>query len=222
MKPHVGLLALALGACATPENSPPAGLDDLVDKIAGGYSNAAQYAAAPNAWKIEPAIGDAPPWLDQQFAVFEKLEAPAIGNDVIYLQWRKGAADGPISRQRIWSFYHDEDGQPRMDFFSFPRGSEPEDTKALTSLTRQDLVGYGEKCALEVAVSGDGFFAEIPPTCQIKSQSGRDMRLTAEINLSGDTLTYHEAGVRPNGDIVFRVPGSAPRAPYRFERVSAD
>ena len=92
----------------------------LVTALAGNWNNAAQFADAPNALKVPPSVnGD---WLDLQHAAFTPIEAPAIGERVLYLEWRNGGPDGAISRQRIWSFRTDTTGATRMDFFAFVDG----------------------------------------------------------------------------------------------------
>jgi hypothetical protein len=221
---HLRLLAplLLLGGCAaTPPPATPDPAARIVASLAGTWDNAAQYAAAPQALKVPPSVEGE--WLDLQHAAFFAVEAPAIGPRVLYLEWRSGGPDGPISRQRIWSFRDDADGTPRMDFFAFVdgapwagRGAEP---GAFATLGRDALRGYDDRCALRFALSGArGFEGRIgADECTLTAASGRRMGIDAEVVLDADgTLSYREAGRLADGRYAFRVP---PTRPYRFVRM---
>ena len=222
--------ALVLAACAT-----PAGEDDhtgatapdidlVLDQLTGGFDNSAQYEAAPDALKRPPAPGHPYDWLDLQSADFFTVEAPQIGEHVVYLEWRSGGAGGEISRQRIWSFLADESGRATgMDFFTFRtperfagRGDE---AGAFTALTSDDLIGYPEGCTLQARrPAGLGWVFEVnAEDCRITARSGRVMGIQARIDLitgPGERLiTYAEAGVLEDGAYAFKVPGGPA---YRF------
>lgn len=211
-------LGLGLAACAaSPAGSDP--LERLSAALAGAYANAQQFADADVALRRPPAVGDPYEWIDAQHAVFHRVSAPLIGGYVVYLEWRSGDLDGPISRQRLWSFRLDEAGAPRMDFFTFRdpsayagRGGE---AGAFLGLQPADLIGYGDACALVVTNMDDGFAAAIPEDCAITARSGRRMRLGAHVTLDGRTLTYQEEGVLEDGTVAFRVPGGPA---YLFNR----
>ena len=201
----------ALYACAAP--MPTGGA------LTGAWTNAAQFAAAPDALKQPPAAGHPYDWIDVQHARFAPVSAPALGDAVWYLEWRAGGPDGDISRQRLWAFRETGAGRV-MDFYTF-RDAEPyagvlTDDGRFAALTPEDLIGYGEACALPVTQTPDGWRAAIPETCVIVARSGRSMTLSAEIVLAGDALSYSEAGVLEGGAYAFKVPGGPP---YRFERV---
>lgn len=205
---RVLFLALALSACATAAPDP---LNGYANGLVGSWSNAQQWAQAPEALRQTPAAGHPYDWLDYQAAEFYRVEAPQIGAHVVYLEWR--GEDGQISRQRVWSFRRDDSGAVRMDFFTLRtpealagRGAE---ANAFASLTAADLISYGDACALQVRWLGDGgaFLADIPATCRITSRSGRSMRLTAQVHLGGGALAYQEAGVLEDGAFAFKVPG---------------
>jgi hypothetical protein len=193
-------------------------VDRIVADLEGVWSNTAQYAAAPDALKVEPSVdGD---WLDLQHAEFHRIEAPMIGERVLYLEWRRGAADGPISRQRLWSFRTDADGTVRMDFYAFidgasfaGRGAEP---GAFANLDASALRSYGPDCALRFDASpGGGWVGRITgDQCRIVAASGRQMGIDATIQFGTDgVLSYQEAGRLDDGRYAFRVP---PTMPYRF------
>jgi len=218
--------ALVLAACAAMEPPAVAGrqsaVEGLVSDLAGSWSNAAQYEAAPEALKRPPAPGRPYDWLDLQHADFHAVDAPALGEHVVYLEWRSGAADGPISRQRLWVFHEDADGMAAgMDFFTFRnaepfagRGAEP---GAFTALTEADLIGYPDGCTLQPFTrAAPGLQFEVSPQdCRIIARSGREMGISASISFTADEITYAEAGVLEEGRYAFLVPGGLA---YAFKR----
>lgn len=217
-------MALALIGCAsappeTPSRDPVAAA--FASALVGRWDNAAQWDRAPEDLRRPPAAGHPYDWIDHQSAAFYRVEAPLIGDQVIYLEWRSGGPEGPISRQRLWSFRIDEAGAPRMDFFTFieptPYAGRGSDADAFEAIQPSDLIGYGETCALVVTPSSASeFTAAIPETCVITARSGRRMRLDAVVTLAGRLLTYREQGVLDDGTVAFKVPGGPP---YLFERL---
>ena len=188
--------------------------------LAGVYDNAAQYEAAPEALKVAPSVdGD---WLDHQHAIFARVDAPALGKQVLYLEWRSGGPDGPISRQRIWSFRDDADsGQVRMDFYAFVDGQawagRAEEPDAFVDLEPASLRGYGPDCALRFVRGEQGGWrgAISAEECTLVAASGRAMGINAVVRLDADgTLHYQESGRLESGRYAFRVP---PTEPYRFK-----
>lgn len=193
----------------------------LVAALSGAWDNAAQFEAAPAALKVPPSVQGE--WLDMQHARFARIDAPAIGTQVLYLEWRSGGPQGPVSRQRIWSFRHEADGALRMDFYAFIDG-KPWAGRALepgvfAELKAADLRGYGPACALR--------FEQAKPTaairgevrgdyCTITAASGRRMAIDASVELKSDgSLHYRESGRLEDGRFAFRVP---PTTPYEFTR----
>jgi hypothetical protein len=216
--------ALSLAACASSQSEPapaPAfepgrspAMEHELEWLTGAWSNAEQYAAAPDALKREPAPGHPYDWLDLQYAEFTRIDAPRVGDYVVYLEWRAGGPDGPISRQRIWSFLADAQGRPAgMDFYTFNnpdlyagRAQEP---WMFADLSPEDLTGYPDGCTLSPSAPASvGIFYRLnPATCTITARSGRTMALRADIQLHPGRLTYSEAGVLESGAYAFLVPG---------------
>ena len=204
------LLWLAAPA-ATAADAPPT-LDRIVDWLGGHYSNEAQIAT-----------GELDAEENLLFPVFKKVDVPAFGTHVIYLQWPIGGPDGRLQRQRLWAFHEDaETGATRMSFFTL---REPErwldahlDPAKIRDMTPQDTVGYPNTCLLPVAFTEETITTSIPPTCQIISQATRTtMTLQATITITPNQITYQEAAARPDGSIVFHVP---PRGQYVFDRIA--
>lgn len=197
--------------------------DRIAADLAGTWSNATQHTAAPDALRVEPTVDGE--WLDLQHAAFHRVHAPAIGERVLYLEWRRGAADGPISRQRLWSFRTDAAGAVRMDFHAFvdgaPFAGRGGEAGAFAGLEPSALRSYASECALRFeALPGGGWAGRITEDhCRIVAASGRAMGIAATVELDRDgVLTYQESGRLDDGRYAFRVP---PTMPYRFERVPA-
>jgi hypothetical protein len=217
-----GAAIAMLAGCATPREDvkrPPT--DPVawsVERLVGSYDNFFQYSEAPDALKVPPSVGGR--WLDRKHAVFRSVKVPALGPNVVYLEWRSDGPTGPISRQRLWQFRLDEAGQPRMDFYTIRKperlagaAGTPE---AFQSLTRDDLVGYPAACAARVTPTPQGWTARIlPAECSIVAGSGRTMALDVTIRVEAATVSYQEAGLLPDGAAAFRVP---PERPYLFAR----
>lgn len=219
MRLVLSVLAVSLAACAIPR-MPTDPRDALLSGLAGDWDNRAQFAAAPDALKMPPSVDGE--WLDLQHATFTRVDAPAIGDHVLYLEWRKGGPEGEISRQRIWSFRSDPTDGLRMDFYAFidgkPYTGKSNEDGAFATLTSDTLRGYGPACALRFDLSPAGFEGAISvQECTITAASGRRMGINARVALTADgTLEYQESGVLDNGRYAFRVP---PTEPYRFQRI---
>jgi hypothetical protein len=212
------ILVPLLTGCATLEGAQR----DHAVRLTGSWDNSAQMAAAPDALKRPPVAGGAYEWIDGQHATFFPVRAPAItgrGARAIYLIWRSGGPDGPISRQRLWVFRNSAEHGLGMDFYAFKDGRPFETAKrgddAFKRLTLNDLTAYGPQCTLPVTATDTGWRAAIPSSCAITARSGRKMTLSAQIELSSDTLTYSEQGTLESGALAFKVPGGPS---YQFVR----
>jgi hypothetical protein len=196
---------------------------DPARALVGTWDNQAQFEAADPALHRPPAAGDPYPWLDRQHATFRIVEAPALagaGGTAVHLLWRAGGPEGPISRQRLWVFRPEpHSGRLEMHFHAFlnpePFATAAPDSVAFRTLTLRDVTAYPERCVLPVKRTRHGFRASIPQFCEISTQSGRVMTLSADIQLSRDSLTYSEQGLLPDGAVAFRVPSPGP---YVFAR----
>lgn len=213
--------ALFVSACALPQGA-PAPVNPAWSVLEGAWSNQPQYDAAPDALKRDPAPGHPYDWLDLQYAEFFTVEAPQLGEAVVYLEWRAGAPDGPISRQRIWVFHDDAQGRPAgMDFYTFadpdPYAGRGAQAGAFTDLSLADMIGYPDGCTLRADLSAaeQVVFEADPNDCVITARSGRAMGIRARITLGPDRLAYSEAGVLGDGSYAFLVPGGE-RLAYQF------
>jgi hypothetical protein len=211
-----------IAACATQsidaqELTPRAAAQMLI----GAYDNQDQFTAAPDSLKRPPAPGYPYDWIDVQHGVFQSVSAPEIGDNTLYVEWRRG--DGSISRQRLWSFRQDENGHVRMEYFSFrtpdsfvaKRGDDP----VFAALRADDMISYGPACALHVTSRSpdQGWLGVIDEaSCEITgTTSGRRMGLRVRLAVGPDGLSYEEAGILPDGAYAFKVPGGVP---YKMKR----
>ncbi len=215
------IACVALFSCATQSKPAEQAEDALITALSGTWDNGAQYGVTADTLKIPPSVnGD---WLDLQHAIFKPITAPAIGDRVLYLEWRNKAADGTvgaISRQRIWSFKTDANKVVRMDFYAFMDGKPwTENSANFNDLRPEALRGYGNACALYFIQTFTTFTGEITAKdCSITAASGRRMGINARVTLRADgSLEYQESGVLDDGRFAFRVP---PAQPYRFMRLS--
>ncbi len=220
--------ALLLAGCVAgpqaPRSAAPAPLPAVVESVAGEYDTKRQFEAAPVEWRREPVAGYPYDWLDRQHAVFRWVRAPALGEHVLFLEWRRGGPEGPISRQRIWVFERRQ-GRWVMDFYTLPASPAREVTSLLdadfSALRREQLTGYGSTCSLTATSRGRAVEFSIPEGCSIVARSGRRMRLAAVVRFEDDAVRYREQGVLDDGAIAFLVPGRV-GLDYLFERTGSD
>ncbi len=207
-------LGLSLACCsfASAAAEEDSTLNRLVNSLEGRYSNAAQVDA-----------GELDAENNLLFPVFSRVDIPAFGSHVVYLQWPIGAPDGSLQRQRLWTFHADAaTGAIGMRFFTLREPDRWLDAHTnptkVHAMTPADTIGYPDACLLPVAEANGIFQASIPSSCEIVSQATRTtMTLQASITIAADRITYSESGVRPDGSIVFKVP---PSGQYAFERIA--
>jgi hypothetical protein len=196
-------------------------LATLLGWIAGEFDNRQQVVRGENfLLESTPEASGAP---DLLFPVFAQVEAPALGANVIYLQWPIGSPEGRLQRQRIWTFAVDEQRNALvMDFFTLRdpdrwRDAHLKSNTVLRDITREDLIPYPAACRLPFRRHADVFIGEIPRgECRIISQQTRtDMTINARVVIARDQIWYQESGVRQDGSVVFKVPVSGS---YQFKR----
>jgi hypothetical protein len=226
----VTLAALALLVHLAPRAREAAGgtehplvaeLATLLGWLEGSFDNRRQVELGENALHDAPADPERAP--DLLFPVFARVQAPALGEHVVYLQWPMGSPDGRLQRQRIWTFEPDPARNAViMDFFTLREPERWRDAHlapddAMLEITRADLIPYPPACRLPFRRHADVFIGEIPKgACRIVSQQTRtDMTINARVIVGRDQVWYDESGVRPDGSVVFQVPASGT---YQFRR----
>jgi hypothetical protein len=208
---RIATLSLFLTACASLTDRPSSTPGQA---LIGTWDNQAQIKAAPADLLRPPAAGNPYPWVDAQSAQFFEVSAPKIAgpkDQAIYLIWRSGGVNGPISRQRLWVFRLQANGGTVMDFYAFKNpeaySSARSGTDAFQNVTLDDLTAYGPACSLPVRKTATGWTASIPATCSITARSGRKMTLSANLVLDGKSFSYQEQGMLETGAYAFKVPG---------------
>lgn len=189
------------------------------------YGSAA-YWASVLAGRFSNAQPDVPTHeLDLQYAAHTRVDAPALGEHVIYVEWRSGVSDGPVSRQRIWMFREGEEGwSTGFDVFKFrdPEAfaGRADDEGAFASLTEEALIGYPEACLVETRSPAHGgyYFTIASNDCIVTTEAGEEIRLRASLHGHHHFFTYREWTSTLEGRLVFQFP-DAPY-PYSFRRLS--
>ena len=192
----------------------------LLNWVQGSFSNARQTREGTNALADKPATADAAP--DLLFPIFKKIDVPALGAHVVYLQWPMGSPEGKLQRQRIWVFADDPARNAiMMKFYTLKEPQkwlnahlEPGKVRAMTAA---DVIPYPPACDLPFRRHGDVFLGEIPRgDCKIVSQETKtSMTINGRIIVSKNQVWYNESGTRDNGAVVFQVPRSGA---YEFDR----
>lgn len=183
---------------------------DLMTVLAGSFDTRRQFARAPSRLKVAPSVAET--WLDRQYARVTRLENWEL-SPALFVEWRTGGPDGPVSRQRIWVPY-DDACNITMAFYGFRKPVSPDSLPARGS---DDLIAYSPECIVRWERRGKNWIGRLDPAeCRIVAQSGRAMRLDVTIVADKDGFTYQEAGILDSGAKAFAVP---PTMPYRFERL---
>ena len=216
-------MALGLGKVAlvanTAQHPPPERLPFVTNRLlAGDFDTQVQFDRADAALKVSPSVTGR--WLDRQYASIRVVDAPVLGPNVFYLEWRSGGPSGPVSRQRLWAL---RPGTSSMAFYTFkdpaPFAGRAAKAGAFRRLSLDQLLSYPAACDVQwkEAPHYETLEGRIDPiTCRIVAQSGRGMRLDVTIAATERGFTYQEKGILDDGRIAFAVP---PTEPYRFERV---
>lgn len=192
----------------------------LLGWVVGEFDNRRQVDSGENFLLETPADPAKAP--DLLYPVFARVEAPALGRHVVYLQWPIGSPQGALQRQRIWSFEVDpQRNAVMMDFYTLREPARWRDAQlrpqiALRDIRRDDVIPYPPTCRLPFRRHADVFIGEIPSSCRITSQQTRtDMTIRARIVVGRDQIWYQESGVRADGSVVFQVPVAGS---YQFRR----
>lgn len=193
---------------ATP--APDAEMQQAAAWLEGRFDNRAQAELSTEAFPDVDGKNRAAQ--DMQYAAFRRIELPQAGTIALYTEWRADAADGRVSRQRVWSFYRDAEGKLRQRFYTI---KAPErfaggiaDAAKLAALTIDDLIPFPPACDLVWTKMLNEFVAEIPPgKCFVTTQATKArMFINARIAVSDRQMFYDESGTAEDGRTTFNVP----------------
>jgi len=140
---------------------------------------------------------------------FKKIDLPAIGANVFYLeQYTENNAEN-VSRQRLFSFMPDYDnGNIRMQTFTFKDGSiavglqnEPD---KIENITPDAVTSMSSDCNAIWTRSANEFVGRIAPdNCIIESRRGESLYITGHFVLSENSYWTYESGRRADGAYTF-------------------
>lgn len=203
-------LLLALAGCAT---TPSGGdLGAYPAALVGAYDNAAQFAGAPADFKRPPIPNDAYDWLDAQTVTFRTVSAPALGPNVVYVEWR--AAAGDFGRQELWSFRMDSAGV-KLDIHTLGAAAAQRavgaDAATFATITPADMNAGDPACALQVSSAGRGAWnaQTDPDKCHVVLAAG-PVAIDTRVTVMPTGVLYQTSGRLPDGAYVFRTPGGPP------------
>ena len=183
---------------------------NLMEVLSGTFDNRRQFSQIPSKFKVTPSVTGK--WLDRQYATVMRVDNWEL-SPALFVEWRTGGPDGPVSRQRIWVPY-DADCNITMAFYGFRKLVSLDDLPARGSA---DLIAYPHECMVRWQRKGERWNGRLDPArCRIVAQSGRAMRLDVTIEADKQGFTYQEAGTLESGAKAFAVP---PTRPYRFDRI---
>lgn len=181
----------------------------LYKQVSGTFTNYNQRKQLPDS--IATAFSPNKVWLNKLQAFHMPVIIPALGKNIIYLEWRD--EKGNISRQRLWHFKQTNTGEIIMDFYAFKADSLFKDISTnpnkLQQITKSDLVSYPEGCTLIFKQEGNKMIGLLnPATCKVITQrTNRIMQLFALIEITKKGFYYSEYGQLPDGSFAFKVPG---------------
>lgn len=202
-----GLAALALSACAGGPRLDAAGPSpaDLARALAGSWSNAAQFAAAPDTLRGPRPEG---PWIDSVAAEIAEIPAPSADAAALSLTFRAAGTDA-ILRQRLWLI----DRAGRALTLTPYRPTAGETFAEAPSFAA--AAPYGDGCVLTLDVTGPASFdAASPEPCRgADGQGPLSISLRATLMTTG--LLYSERALRPDGTAAVQFP---PGPPYDLRR----
>lgn len=148
--------------------------------------------------------------------VYRRVDLPAFGDDVIYVQQYYGAGDGDpnstVYRQRIYSSYADpERGEIVTKIYSFKDGAEEQylnaqnDPAMLAGLTPDDMDTLPDGCEIFWAREGDSIMGYQKEGVCVMQVPGSDvtMLLSDELELTSSRYVTQTRGKTEDGDLLF-------------------
>jgi len=126
-----------------------------------------------------------------------RVDLPAFGSDVIYLEQRYGGPEGAITRQRIMAFGRDSQGVVTMayDFFGGAKYARADAVPMrLAGLTPDDMYHFPKSCRIRWTEDGDVYVGSVSrKNCEIVSRSGRgDIFVDMTYRLAGEGYDLFE------------------------------
>lgn len=136
------------------------------------------------------------------------IEAPAFGDNIVYLEQRYGGPEGSITRQRIFAFNEDRQGVVTTAY-DFPDGAKYARSDAvpqrLAALTPDDMYSFPEGCRIRWSKENNTYVGAVKRTdCRIESRGGRgDVFVDMVYRLPTDAYTLFEQGFNASDIFLF-------------------
>jgi hypothetical protein len=213
------LLPAAIGRAVEPPR-PRAVLEkDLrifLDWFAGEFDNHEQVAFADELGVPRDAVPE------RIHSVFRRVELPAFGEHVFYVEQYLGGDPSRIYRQRLYSFAIDEaEHAIRLDIHvpndPAPLAGAHREPSRLASLVPADTRSP-PGCAVYWHRRADAFVGSMKPgACTIRSErSGKTIVVSDDLYLDDDELWIHDRAVDEEGQ---RVYGNMAGIPHKLKKV---
>lgn len=195
-------LGLAL-ACITliPSSALALSVDDVLSRFEGQYQGVIDGGALGRP--------DEGPIVLHTFV--HRIEAPAFGDAVMYLEQRYGGPDGTINRQRVFTFAQDND-DVLTTAYDFTEGAKYARSDAvperLSELTPEDLYSFPEGCRIRWSDENGTFVGAVSrKDCGIKSRFGWGTVFVDMVYRVTDTAyTLFEEGYDDADKLLFGAP----------------
>ena len=220
---RIALLALA---CAAPTYAPAQDFNTMLAQDAarlammwdGGYDNANQVNEQER-YKVPEAA-----WESRRHKIFKKVDLPAFGPNVTYVEQYLGEPPTSLYRQRLYVHRADvATGQVVTDIYSF-RGKDAEkvvgahkDASKLKGFSPANMDKLPDGCAIYWRASGEGFRGiQDGNQCRfVPPGMSEAVRLSDHIVLTPTSLVTTTKMSRDDGSLVQGNPMSLPETSYK-------
>lgn len=153
---------------------------------------------------------------DADFVLYSYIRAvdlPAFGDRAWYMEMRRNAPDGPVSRQRIYVLTDAAGpaGGRVMVAYDFPEKAPYFGAWAapqrLAGLRPEAMLSFPDGCVIEWFPQGEGAIGRVPPSrCRIvNKESGIPRDIAMDFGVSPAGMTLMEQGFNLDGSVAFGV-----------------
>lgn len=207
MAKPVRAIVLVLGAVFWPHAASALTVADLIDRFEGQYRATIEGAA----------IGRPDEGVITLHTFVHRIDAPAFGDDVIYMEQRYGGPEGTINRQRVFAFT--QDGAAVMTTaYDFTDGAKYARTDAvperLSDVRPEDLYSFPEGCRIRWTDENNTYVGAVSrQNCAIESRFGWGTVLIDMVyRLDAPAFTLYEQGYNDSDELLFGSPDAQSHA----------
>jgi hypothetical protein len=184
----------------------------------GGYDNSNQVNEQER-YKVPEAA-----WESRRHKIFKKVDLPAFGPNVTYVEQYMGEPPTSVYRQRIYVHRADPaNGRIITDIYSF-RGKDAEkvvsahkDPSKLKGFSPANMDKLPDGCAVFWRASGEGFVGnQYADQCRYTPPGmNENIRLSDQIVLTPTSLVTNTKMTRDDGSVMVGNPMNLPETSYR-------